>query len=151
MKRLGSLVVISLLLIVGTLAGRAFAEVSWMSLKDGAAKARMEKKPMLVDFFFGKGCPRCEAMQKLVYDDPAISRKIMADFIPIKIDLTKPLTDEEEKLGEKYEFKHDCLLLFLDDQGEIIKDTMGKRLCFIDKIDPEWFVSYLDMVKSKFK
>ena len=124
--------------------------VQWLSLKEGFAKAKLEKKPCIVDFFFGKGCPRCEKLQKYVYDDPVISKKIMADFVPIRIDLNKPLTEEEDALGKKFDYKMDCLLLFLDYNGEVITDTLGKRLCFIDSVDPEWFVSYLDTIKKQY-
>ena len=125
--------------------------VQWLSLNEGFAKAKLEKKPCIVDFFYGKGCPRCERLQKNVYDDPKISKKIMDDFVPIRVDLTKPLTEEEDALGKKFDYKMDCLLLFLDHNGEIITDTRGKRLCFMDSIEPDWFVSYLDMIKNKYE
>jgi thioredoxin-related protein len=123
-------------------------EIKWFSLNAGMEKAKAEKKPMIVDFYFGKGCPRCEALQKGVYDNPTIAKKIMDDFIPIRVDLTKPLTDEEKKLGNKYDYKNDCLLLFLDDKANIIKDPSGKSLCFVSSVDAEWFVKYLDMIKA---
>ena len=145
MKRIFFLMMLTALM----LPSIADASVTWLSLKDGAEKARAEKKPMIVDFFFGKGCSRCELLQKNVYDDPAISKKIMADFVPIRVDLTKPLTREEEALGNKFDYKNDCLLLFLDDKGELFLDKAGKRLCFIDKVDPEWFIDYLDQVKEQ--
>lgn len=129
----------------------ATAEIKWFPLKEGMEKAKAEKKPMIVDFFFGKGCPRCEALQKGVYDNPAISQKIMDDFVPIKVDLTKKLSPEEEKLGNQYDFKNDCLLLFLDAQGTIIKDPSGKKLCFTENVEPEWFIKYLDMIKQQQK
>ncbi len=126
-------------------------EIKWFSLKEGMEKAKLEKKPMIVDFFFGKGCPRCEELQKGVYDNPAIAKKIMDDFIPIRVDLTKKLTAEEEKLGAKYDYKNDCLLLFLDPGGNIIKDPSGKRLCFVENVEPEWFIKYLDTVEKQQK
>ncbi len=131
-------------------ASHAFAaELKWFPLQEGMEKAKTEKKPMIVDFFYGKGCPRCEFLQKNVYEDPKIAKKIMDDFVPIRVDLTKKkLTKEEEELGNKYDFKHDCLLLFLDPQANIVKEK-GKRLCFIDKIDPDEFVEYLDSVSSR--
>jgi len=146
MRRLVFVVV----LVVLAIAPSVFASegVHWISLRDGTEKARTEKKPMIVDFFFGKGCPRCESLEKEVYENPSIAKKINDDFIPIRVDLTKKLSPEEEALGNKYEFKHDCLLLFLDYNGDIVKDTAGKRLCFLDKIDPEWFIDYLNMVKA---
>ena len=125
-------------------------EIKWVSLKDGMEKAKALKKPMIVDFYFGKGCARCEALQKGVYDNPSIARKIMADFIPIKIDLTKKLSDEERKLGNQYDFKNDCLLLFLDNNGTIIRDPGGKSLCFVSTVEPQWFVKYLDMIKARY-
>lgn len=125
--------------------------LQWFSLKEGFAKAKLEKKPCIVDFFFGPGCPRCERMQKYVYNDPVIAKKIMDDFVPIRIDLNKPLTEEEDALGKKFDYKMDCLLLFLDYNGEVITDTLGKRLCFADSVDPEWFVSYLDMIKKQYE
>jgi len=114
-------------------------------------KAKKEKKPSIVDFWYGVECPRCERMQKFVYSDPKIAKKIMDDFIPIKIDLKKPLTEEEDALGRKFDYKMDCLLLFLDHNGEVLSDSQGKRLCFIDSVDPEWFVSYLDTIKKKYE
>ncbi|HUO76216.1 MAG TPA: thioredoxin family protein [Thermodesulfovibrionales bacterium] len=125
--------------------------IHWFSLKEGTEKSKAEKKPMIVDFFYGKGCPRCEALQKGVYDNPTIAKKINDEFVPIRVDLTKKLTEEEEKLGNKYDFKNDCLLLFMDYQGNVMKDPSGKRLCFADTVEPEWFVQYLDMVKKQQK
>ena len=127
----------------------ASAEIKWLPLTEGMEKAKAEKKPMIVDFFFGKGCPRCEILQKGVYDDPTIAKKIMDEFVPIRVDLTKKLSPEEEKLGNQYDYKNDCLLLFLDHEGKIIKDPSGKRLCFADTVEPEWFVKYLDMIKKQ--
>ena len=125
--------------------------VRWYSLKDGMEKARNEKKPSIVDFWYGVECPRCVRLQKNIYNDPMITKKIMDDFIPIRIDLNKPLTEEEDALGKKFDYKSDCLLLFLDHNGEVLSDTQGKRLCFMDSVDPEWFVAYLDMIKQSYK
>ena len=150
MKKL-LLVLLSFILLGAFTHSFASDGIQWYSLKDGMEKAKQEKMPLIVDFWYGEGCPRCARMQKDIYGDPLIVKKIMDDFIPIKIDLAKALTAEEEALGDKYEYKHECLLLFLDHNGEVLSDTGGKRLCFMDSVDPEWFVSYLDMVKRSYK
>ena len=144
---------LTVMIVALAMSSHAFGsmEIKWFSLKEGMEKAKLEKKPMIVDFFFGKGCPRCEELQRGVYDNPAIAKKIMDDFIPIRVDLTKKLTAEEEKLGTQYDYKNDCLLLFLDPGGTIIKDPSGKRLCFVENIEPEWFIKYLDVVKKQQK
>lgn len=142
------LMVVALMMVFSSPALGAGA-VNWHTLKDGSEKAKTENKPMIVDFFFGKGCPRCEDLEKKVYNDPAIAKKINSDFVPVMVDLTKKLTKEEEELGNKYDFKSDCLLLFLDSSGNIVKDPSGKRLCFMEAVDPDIFVQYLDMVKKR--
>lgn len=145
MKRLQILLIIFIL----TLSGIVFAsEIKWLSLKEGLERAKVEKKPIIVDFFYGKGCPRCEVLEKSIYGNPVIAKKVIEDFIAVRVDLTKKLTKEEEELGNKYDFKNDCLLLFLDHNGDVIKDPSGKRFCFAETIDAEWFVKYLDMIKS---
>lgn len=148
MKKI-SVLVVPLILLYATVA--LPAGVEWVSLEDGTERAKAERKPMLVDFYYGAGCPRCEVLDKNVYGNQAIARKIMDDFVPIRVDLTKPLTPAEERLGTQYDFKNDCLLLFLDHKGNVMKDPGGKRLCFADNIDPELFINYLDMVKAAIK
>ncbi|MBI5633222.1 MAG: thioredoxin family protein [Nitrospirae bacterium] len=136
------------------LISSAFAiggDVKWNTLKDGVVKAKAEKKPIIVDFFFGKGCPRCEKLEKHVYSNPQISKKINENFVPIFIDLTKPLTKEEEGLGNKYDYKNDCLMLFLDYDMNLLKDPADKKMCFVDHIEPEIFIDYLDMIKGQMK
>ncbi len=125
-------------------------KVNWHSLEEGLQKAKIEKKPMIVDFGIGKGCPRCEFLQKNVYSKDEIVKKINSDFIPVFINLMKELTPEEKALGEKYDYKNDCLLLFLDSEGNIIKDPGGKKMCFADKVEPGVFMKYLEQVKTKF-
>ena len=131
-------------------ASYVFADVGvkWYTLAEGQAKSKAEGKPVIVDFFFGKGCPRCEFLEKEVYSNPSIAKKIMEDFVPIRIDLTGKLSKEEQQLGDKYEFKNDCLLIFLDRSGNLMKEASGKRLCFVDKVEPDEFIKYLDTVKS---
>ncbi|MFA4828566.1 MAG: thioredoxin family protein [Thermodesulfovibrionales bacterium] len=133
------------------LAEEKYAEkVNWHSLKGGLKQARLEKKPLLVDFGVVKGCPRCEFLLKNVYSSDEIIRKINSDFVPVFIDLEKDLSADEKSLGEKYDYKSDCLLLFLDYEGNVIKDPQGGKMCFADKVEPEVFIKYLEQVKTKF-
>lgn len=125
--------------------------IKWYPLKEGKERARLEKKPLIVDFAVAEGCPRCEAMQKNIYSRKEIADKINKEFIPVRIDLAKELSAEERRLGEEYDFKNDCLLLFLDPDGRIMKDPSGKRLCFIDAIETEVFLKYLDLIKGMVK
>jgi len=123
--------------------------VKWHTLAEGTKKAEAEKKPCVVDFFFPGGCPRCDRMDANVYSNPEVAAKLNADFIPILIDLSKPLSAKEQKLGERYDYKNECLLLFMDYKGNVIEDPSGKKLCFADYVDAEWFNKHLDMIVEK--
>src|SRR5208337_339021 len=107
MTKRSLLYVISFFLLLTAVPARA--EIKWLTLDDGRSRAASEQKPMIVDFFYGKGCSRCENLEKKVYENPDIAKRISNDFIPVRVDLTKKLTDEETDLGNQYNFKKDCL------------------------------------------
>ena len=151
MKRLAALAAI-LLIPALALAEMDYGKgVNWLSLKDGLDKAKKEKKPVIVDFAVDPvKCPRCSFLAKNVYSSSEIVAKINDEFVPVLIDLGKDITPEEKSLGDKYDFKNDCMLLFLDYEANIIKDPLGKTMCFIDKVEPEVFIDYLEYVKEKY-
>ena len=124
--------------------------VNWHTLEAGREMALMEKKPCLVDFAVPVDCDRCDFLQENVYSKEEIVAKINAEFVPVLIDLSGKLTPEEMALGEKYDFQNDCLMLFLNHEGEVIKDPEGTQMCFADQIGPEAFMEYLDYVVKEY-
>ena len=94
-----SILLMTLFMLLGYTPSFAADGVQWLTLKDGLVKAKIEKRPLIVDFFYGKGCPRCESLQKNVYNDPMISKKIMNNFVPVKIDLAEPSYRSRRRLG----------------------------------------------------
>jgi thioredoxin-related protein len=139
------------LLLTGAFAGETYApKVKWHSLEEGSRIAKEQKKPMVVDFAIAKGCPRCEFLQKNVYGNDEIVNKINSDFVPVWIDLGKSITPGEKALGDKYDFKNDCLLLFLDHKGNVLRDPEGKHMCFKENVTAGEFNRFLDYVKEKY-
>ena len=124
--------------------------VHWQKLQEGREISLREKKPCLVDFAVPMDCDRCDFLQENVYSKEEIVAKINAEFVPILIDLSGDMTPEEIALGEKYDFDNDCLMLFLNHEGEVIKDPKGTQMCFADKIEPEVFMEYLDYVAKEY-
>lgn len=122
--------------------------IHWHSLAEGSKLAKEQRKPIVVDFFVSEGCPRCARMIKEVYSDEKVIEIMNADFIPVRINLAGELTEEERQLGEAHDYRHDCLLLFLDSEGKVIEQPGGKKLCFADYVGPDWFVEYLKYVKK---
>ncbi len=117
-------------------------------LAEGKSLAAEQKKPMIVDFYAPEGCSRCDRLAKYVYSKPEIARHLRDEFVVVRIDLTQNLTKEEIELGRRYEYDYDCLLVFCDSKGDVIEDLSGKRMCFADFIEPEWFIGYLDRAKE---
>ncbi len=127
--------------------GPAYApKVHWHTLVEGRQIASRDAKPMLVDFAVPEHCSRCQFLQDNVYSRDSIVAKINADFVPVWIDLSGELTAEERRLGEEFDYRNDCLLLFLDHRGAVLKDPQGRQLCFAEEIEPEVFIEYLDHV-----
>jgi len=125
----------------------AAQEINWYKLSEGKQLAKEQKKPMMVDFYYSGECPRCRQMDE-VYRNPEIVGKLNADFISIRIELSGAISKEEDELGQKYGYGHDCLLLFLDYNGDVIEEA-GQRLCFVQAVDEKWFLEHLDLVKEK--
>lgn len=118
--------------------------VQWHRLADGKDVAWILKKPLLVDFYVPEGCDRCERMDRDLWGNPEIARRVNEGFVPVRIDLTRNMSSEEIALGKKYDYRYDCLLLFLDHRGEAIEDAGGGRMCFAEFVSPEWFLGHLE-------
>ncbi len=119
-------------------------QINWHTLASGREIAMREKKPMVVDFASGPGCPRCEQMSSGPYSDPRVVSELNSEFVPIKIDLSRPITADELALGNRFNFRNDCLLLFLDYRGNPIADPIEGKLCFVEAVNSKDFLKYLD-------
>lgn len=123
--------------------------IRWRSLSEGQRIARKERKPVVVDFYVPSSCPRCARMEQSVYSVPEVIERMNRDFVPVRIDLSRELDVWEKDLGERYGYREDCLLLFLDPDGRIVADPAGRDLCFADYIPPDRFMEYLDAAGRK--
>lgn len=120
--------------------------VRWKALEEGLRMSKSLKKPMMVDFGVEKGCHRSEFMQKNVYTNYEIVEKIKSDFIPIFINLARPLSSEDIALGDKYDYKNACLLLFVNHESEIIEAPYGGDMCYAGNMETRKFIAYLDYI-----
>ena len=59
--------------------------VDWVHFNDAIEKSKAEKKLVLIEIYTNL-CRHCEKLDKNVYNDPKIARKINANFVPVKID-----------------------------------------------------------------
>ncbi len=119
-------------------------DINWRSLEQARVEAKEVGKPLMIDFYVSEACHRCMMMAMQVYAKPEISQYINVNFIPAKINISRTLTPEEHALGKKYDFNYDCLVVFETADGEVIEDVKLGRFCFVDPVDPKFFMGYLE-------
>jgi hypothetical protein len=124
------------------------AGIHWYNLADGRAEATRLKLPSLVDFYYGPECPRCSAFAKNIYSDPSIIHRLNTQFIPIRIYLGKALTPDEQALADTMKINGECMLMFLNSTGRIVKARSGGPICTMSTITSKQFSSYLDQALS---
>jgi len=126
-------------------------KIDWHSLAAGQAEAAKLKLPCLVDFYYGPQCPRCLAFDKKIYADPEIIHRLNTQFVAIRIDLRKPLKNNEQTLADAMKTGGECMLMFLNSAGEIVKTQHGAPICTMNKLTKEEFSSYLDKALANLK
>jgi len=122
--------------------------VTWHTLAEGRVLAAAQKKPLVVDYYVPSDCGRCETMDRQVWGNPEISAQVNEGFVPVRVNLNKPLTDDEKALGARHNFNFDCLLLFLDSEGKVLEKAGGGRMCFAEFVDSKWFLGLLAQAKK---
>jgi thioredoxin-related protein len=119
-------------LLVGFLAAQAFAaEGTWMTdLPKAQAKAKAEKKMVLVDFTGSDWCPPCKALHKNVLSSPEFLSYAKDNLVLVEIDFprSKPQSAELKKankeLGKKYSIEGYPTVMVFDSEGkELLKDV----------------------------
>jgi thioredoxin-related protein len=107
------------------------SETVWYDFNKGYAKALMEKKPMIVDFY-ADWCSWCKKMDVDVFQNGTVSAILARDFISIRIN-----TEGSEKItfkGQTYSAQDFAslvgvsglpTLLFIDKNGELITKLPG--------------------------
>jgi protein disulfide-isomerase len=138
---------IALGLLVGFLAAQAVAaDGTWLTdLPKAQAKAKAEKKMVLVDFTGSDWCPPCKALHKNVLSSPEFLSYAKDNLVLVEIDFpnTKPQSAELKKtnkeLARKHEIKGYPTVIDFDSDGkELLKDVgydgKGKAADFVTKL-----------------
>ena len=123
---------IALGLLMGFLAAQAFAaDGTWMTdLPKAQAKAKAEKKMVLVDFTGSDWCPPCKALHKNVLSSPEFLNYAKDNLVLVEIDFprTKPQAAELKKANKELAKKHNIegyptVVVFDSNGKELMKDV----------------------------
>ena len=101
------------------IASCALAEIKWVSTYDAAlAKASKEKKNVMV-MLSKEGCPACEYMKDVVFEEKAVEDTVNKNFIPVHLDI------HEDKVPSEFGYIGTPTFHFVNAKGEKLKRYDG--------------------------
>lgn len=110
--------------------GDAAAQGSWLTdFKAAQAKAKQEKKYMLVDFTGSDWCGWCIKLHDEVFDQKTFKAEAPKQFVLVELDFphekeqSDDLKKQNKELSEKYNVEGFPTVLLLDAAGEVIART----------------------------
>ena len=134
-------------LLVGFLAAKALAaDGTWLTdLPQAQAKAKAEKKMVLVDFTGSDWCPPCKALHKNILSSPEFLSYAKDNLVLVEIDFprTKPQSDALKAANKELSKKHNIegyptVIVFDSNGKELLKDVgydgKGKAADFVAKL-----------------
>jgi thioredoxin-related protein len=148
--RIASLGAVSLLTFLGAAGNLRSEESLWRTDFDAAkARAKTEKKLLLVDFTGSDWCGWCIKLKGEVFDKEAFRTEAPKRFVLVELDfphekeLSKELKAQNEKLRDEFKVQGYPTVLMLDAEGKLVGRT-GYR-----PDGPEEYVKHLgEMVQS---
>lgn len=107
------------LILISVIASCAFAELKWAASYEAAlVQANKEKKNVMV-MLSKEGCPACDYMENIVFEEKAIEDAVSKGFIPVHIDI------HEDKVPAGLGFIGTPTFHFLNASGEKLKRYDG--------------------------
>ena len=107
-----------ILLSLALLVSVAFANVSYTDIFDAYDKAEQEHKTVMV-MLSQEGCPGCEYMENIVFNNADIAKTLKNDFIVVHVDIYK------DGIPDGLEFFATPTFYFLDADENILKRLNG--------------------------
>ena len=127
------------------------AEDQWMTdLPKAQAKAKAEKKLVLMDFTGSDWCPPCKALKKNVLSSPEFEKFAKDNLVLVEVDFprSKPQTEELKKanqaLSKRFNLEGYPTIVILDGDGKQLSKDVG-----YGGEKPGEFIAKLEKLKNK--
>ncbi len=112
----------------------------WMKYSDQSYEESIaENKPIMIDFY-ADWCIPCKELDALTFSDKRVI-ELSKKFTVYKVDMTKTLSEETEKIRNKFNIKGMPTILIIDNEGKEIERITGF-------IDADEMLSRMKKVKS---
>jgi thiol:disulfide interchange protein DsbD len=116
--------------------GMPKAQLAWLHTEaEALAKAKEEKRPLIVDFT-ADWCGACKEMAKETFGDPRVMQKA-GNFVAVKIDTTNDDDPAVSAVMDKYAVKGLPTVLLIGSDGK-------ERKRFVEKVGPERFLTEIE-------
>lgn len=119
-----------------SLAGISLAEEGWMtSIDEAIAKAKTEKKQVMVEFTGSDWCPPCIQMHKAVFSKEEFVKQASEKFILVKIDIPrgdKELSKKNQPVLQKYKVQGVPTVVVLDKEGAELDRFVASKYPSVD-------------------
>ncbi|MDQ7042819.1 MAG: thioredoxin fold domain-containing protein [Sulfurimonas sp.] len=106
------------LILLLILASSLFAKVEWRDMFDAYDEAEASNKLVMV-MLSREGCPGCEYMKSVVFEDKKVSKLLHDGFISVELDVG------EDFIPENLEYFATPSFYFLDTNEKVLKRVNG--------------------------
>ena len=127
------------------------AEGDWLTdLSKAQAKAKAEKKMVLMDFNGSDWCPPCKALRKNVLSSPEFVDYAKKNLVLVDVDFprhkeqTEELKKANEALSKKFSIEGYPTVIVLSSEGKELKKQVG-----YDGETSKAFIAELEKLKSQ--
>ena len=109
-----------------------FLKPSFLNLKEDLEEAKEEGKYLFL-MFEEEGCPFCDKMKRVTFQNPKVKEYFTKHFYMVVIDRkgSNPVVDfsgkemTEKELAKKYKVRGTPVFVFVDQEGKTILKVMG--------------------------
>lgn len=100
------------------------ASIQWKAFSDSRYNEALSNKEKIIIDFYADWCIPCKELDALTFSDPKVI-EASKDFTRFKVDMTQTLSDETEKIRNKFNIVGMPTILIIDSKGNEVERLTG--------------------------